>query len=57
MQVLTTISDRNFSSQSLEYVETEKSRIVLLELEKDWWVVAVSMNWALYSTTLPTHSR
>ncbi|KAJ5625943.1 hypothetical protein N7510_002252 [Penicillium lagena] len=31
----------NFSAgKPLEYVETEKARIVLLELEKDWWVVA-----------------
>ncbi|KAJ5430448.1 hypothetical protein N7491_007464, partial [Penicillium cf. griseofulvum] len=31
----------NFSAgKTLEYVETEKSRVVLLELEKDWWVVA-----------------
>lgn len=34
----------NFSAgKSLEYVETEKARIVLLELEKDWWVVAVGV--------------
>ena len=33
----------NFSAgKPLEYVETDKARIVLLELEKDWWVVAVS---------------
>ncbi|KAJ5172228.1 hypothetical protein N7492_004821 [Penicillium capsulatum] len=31
----------NFSSgTALEYVETEKSRVVLLELEKNWWIVA-----------------
>ncbi|KAJ5162925.1 uncharacterized protein N7500_004755 [Penicillium coprophilum] len=31
----------NFSAgKTLEYVETEKSRVVLLELEKDWWIVA-----------------
>ncbi|KAJ6155080.1 hypothetical protein N7470_005646 [Penicillium chermesinum] len=33
-----------FSSKPLEYVETEKSRIVLFELEKDWWIVAVTQN-------------
>jgi hypothetical protein len=33
----------NFSDgKTLEYVETDKSRVVLLELEKDWWIVAVS---------------
>ncbi|KAJ5141990.1 hypothetical protein N7526_002985, partial [Penicillium atrosanguineum] len=30
----------NFSDKPLEYVETDKSRVVLLELEKDWWIVA-----------------
>ncbi|KAJ5514795.1 hypothetical protein N7463_004347 [Penicillium fimorum] len=31
----------NFSAgKTLEYVETEKSRVVLLELEKNWWIVA-----------------
>ncbi|CAG8309522.1 unnamed protein product [Penicillium salamii] len=31
----------NFSDgKSLEYVETDKSRVVLLELEKNWWIVA-----------------
>ncbi|KAJ5347765.1 uncharacterized protein MYU51_009781 [Penicillium brevicompactum] len=31
----------NFSDgKSLEYVETDKSRVILLELEKNWWIVA-----------------
>ncbi|KAJ9484550.1 hypothetical protein VN97_g8823 [Penicillium thymicola] len=31
----------NFSAgKTLEYVETDKSRVVLLELEKAWWIVA-----------------
>ncbi|KAJ5550625.1 hypothetical protein N7535_001430 [Penicillium sp. DV-2018c] len=31
----------NFSAgKTLEYVETQKARIILLELEKDWWIVA-----------------
>ncbi|KAJ5468608.1 hypothetical protein N7475_006360, partial [Penicillium sp. IBT 31633x] len=31
----------NFSAgKTLEYVETEKGRVVLLELEQDWWIVA-----------------
>ncbi|CAG7969615.1 unnamed protein product [Penicillium nalgiovense] len=31
----------NFSAgKTLEYVETDKARVVLLELEKDWWIVA-----------------
>ena len=34
---------RGFSDgRPVEYVETEKSRIVLHELEKAWWIVAVS---------------
>lgn len=38
------LSYSNFSpDKALEYVETEKTRLVLLELEKNWWVVAVSM--------------
>jgi hypothetical protein len=33
----------NFSDgKALECVETDKSRVVLLELEKNWWIVAVS---------------
>jgi hypothetical protein len=33
----------NFSDgKKLEYVETDKARVVTLEIEKDWWVVAVS---------------
>ncbi|KAL2864613.1 uncharacterized protein BJX67DRAFT_207982 [Aspergillus lucknowensis] len=32
---------RNFSEgKAVDYVETEKSQIVLHELEKDWWVLA-----------------
>ncbi|KAJ5130100.1 uncharacterized protein N7515_006139 [Penicillium bovifimosum] len=31
----------NFSAgKTLEYVETQKARVILLELEKDWWIVA-----------------
>ncbi|CAG8113913.1 unnamed protein product [Penicillium olsonii] len=31
----------NFSDgKSLEYVETDKARVILLELEKNWWVVS-----------------
>ncbi|KAJ6113648.1 hypothetical protein N7523_006965, partial [Penicillium sp. IBT 18751x] len=30
----------NFSDKPMEYVETDKSRVVLLELETDWWIVA-----------------
>ncbi|KAJ5960993.1 uncharacterized protein N7479_008143 [Penicillium vulpinum] len=31
----------NFSAgKTLEYVETDKAQLVLLELEKDWWIVA-----------------
>lgn len=49
---LISASDRNsclpiystFSSgKPLEYIETDKARIVVLELEKDWWIVAVSI--------------
>ncbi|KAJ6020897.1 hypothetical protein N7540_006401 [Penicillium herquei] len=42
----------NFSSEkTLEYVETEKTRVVLLELEKDWWLVA-----SIDLTRLPAES-
>ncbi|KAJ5894337.1 hypothetical protein N7495_006028 [Penicillium taxi] len=42
----------NFSSgKPLEYVETDKTRVVLLELEKDWWVVA-----SMDLTRLPVES-
>lgn len=33
---------RNFSQgKAVDYVETEKSQIILHELEKDWWILAV----------------
>ncbi|KAJ5947081.1 hypothetical protein N7466_000096 [Penicillium verhagenii] len=37
------------SGKTLDYIETEKARVVLLELEKDWWVVA-----SIDLTRLPT---
>ncbi len=34
--------DRSFSNgEAVDSIETDKSRIVLHELEKDWWIVAV----------------
>lgn len=41
----------NFSDKPLEYVETDKSRVVLLELETDWWIVAVRMTEVLVETS------
>lgn len=36
---------RNFSNgKAVDYVETEKSRIVIHELEKNWWILAVSLS-------------
>lgn len=36
---------RNFSGgKAVDFVETEKSQIVLHELEKDWWILAVSIH-------------
>ena len=36
-------TDRSFSNgQPVDSIETEKSRIVLRELEKGWWILAVS---------------
>lgn len=38
----TELGPRNFSrGKPVDYVETEKSRIVLLEPEPNWWIVAV----------------
>lgn len=38
----TELGPRNFSGgKPVDYVETEKSRIVLHELETNWWIVAV----------------
>ena len=35
---------RNFSKgEAVDYVETDKSLIVLHELEKNWWILAVSL--------------
>jgi hypothetical protein len=34
---------RNFSEgKSVDYVETEKSTVILHELEENWWILAVS---------------
>jgi len=34
--------NRNFSEgQPVDCIETEKSRIILHELESDWWLLAV----------------
>ncbi|OQD84047.1 hypothetical protein PENANT_c014G04955 [Penicillium antarcticum] len=42
----------NFSDgKALEYIETDKSRVVLLELEKGWWIVA-----SIDFTRLPANS-
>ena len=43
-------ADRSFSQgQPVDSIETEKSRIVLCELETDWWVLAVGA-WAATAT-------
>lgn len=40
---MTEKTDRSFSNgQPVDSIETEKSRIVLRELEKGWWILAVS---------------
>jgi hypothetical protein len=47
----------NFSDgKALEYVDTDKSRVVLLELEKDWWIVAVS-KWVSTCADLEAHDK
>ncbi|KAL2857771.1 hypothetical protein BJY01DRAFT_114682 [Aspergillus pseudoustus] len=44
---------RNFSEgKAVDYIETEKSQIVLHELEKDWWILA-----SVDLTRLPTGSN
>ncbi|KAL4930646.1 uncharacterized protein BDV17DRAFT_35632 [Aspergillus undulatus] len=44
---------RNFSEgKAVDYVETEKSQIVIHELEKDWWILA-----SLDLTRLPADSN
>ena len=36
------IRSRNFSNgKAVDSIETEKSRIILHELEPDWWILAV----------------
>lgn len=36
------LRDRSFSSgEPVDSIETEKSRIVLYELERGWWILAV----------------
>jgi len=47
---LTDQEPRNFSEgKAVDYVETERSRIVLHELEKNWWILAV---WHTYSSCI-----
>ena len=41
---MTELADRSFSNgEPLDSIETEKSRIVLHELEKGWWILAVGV--------------
>ena len=43
---MTEQTDRSFShGEPVDSIETEKSRIVLKELEKGWWIVAVGREW------------
>lgn len=38
-------ADRNFSNgEPVDTVETEKSRIVMCELEPNWWILAVGLS-------------
>jgi hypothetical protein len=38
-------ADRNFSNgEAVDSIETEKSRIILHELEPDWWILAVCVS-------------
>lgn len=40
--------DRSFSNgEPVDSIETEKSRIVLHELEKGWWILAVCLTSAV----------
>lgn len=39
---MTESTDRSFSNdQPVDTIDTERSRIVLYELEKGWWILAV----------------
>lgn len=43
---MTEQADRSFSDgEPVDSVETEKSRIILQELEKGWWILAVGSHW------------
>lgn len=45
---MTESSDRSFSDdQPVDSIDTEKSRIVLHEIEKGWWILAVGVNTTL----------
>lgn len=51
-------TDRSFSNgQAVDSIETEKSRIVLRELEKGWWILAVSRSDIVSRTVLIRISR
>lgn len=40
---MTENADRSFSNgEPVDSIETEKSRIVIRELEQGWWILAVS---------------
>ena len=51
--VVTETADRSFSNgKPVDSIETEKSRIVLHELEEGWWALAVGipkmLSWTQY---------
>lgn len=55
---MTEKTDRSFSNgQAVDSIETEKSRIVLRELEKGWWILAVSRSDIVSRTVLIRISR
>ena len=42
---MTEKTDRSFSNgEPVDSIETEKSRIVLRELDSGWWILAVSVS-------------
>lgn len=44
---MTERADRSFSDrEAVDSIDTEKSRIVLHELEAGWWVLAVGHIWS-----------
>ena len=51
--MISLIDNRNFSGGSpVDSVETEKTRVVIHELENGWWILAVCVAYSEYAKAI-----